>query len=180
MGAERGGLHEEALSAQSAVHLIGRHLQVLLALFPGLGVGVVPGFLGALQQVDGTHHVALDENFRVLDGAVNMALSGKVDDVIEIVLCKQALDQLLVADVALHKDMAGVALNVLQVLEVAGVGQLVKVDQQDLGVLLEHIMHKVGTNKTGAAGDKIFFHNMIFLSVLFIFSSLALSATFGD
>ena len=87
-----------------------------------------------------------------------MALSGKVDDVIEIVLCKQALDQLLVADVALHKDMAGVALNVLQVLEVAGVGQLVEVDQQDLGVLLEHIMHKVGTDKTGAAGDKIFFH----------------------
>ena len=87
-----------------------------------------------------------------------MALSGKVDDVIEIVLCKQALDQLLVADVALHEDMAGVALNVLQVLEVAGVGQLVEVDQQDLGVLLEHIMHKVGTDKTGAAGDKIFFH----------------------
>ena len=92
-----------------------------------------------------------------------MALSGKVDDVIEIVLCKQALDQLLVADVALHEDVAGVALNVLQVLEVAGVGQLVEVDQQDLGVLLEHIMHKVGTDKTGAAGDKIFFHNKIFL-----------------
>ena len=109
-----------------------------------------------------------------------MALSGKVDDVIEIVLCKQALDQLLVADVALHKDVAGVALNVLQVLEVAGVGQLVEVDQQDLRVLLEHIMHKVGTNKTGAAGDKIFFHNKIFLSVLFIFSSLALSVTFSD
>ena len=156
-----GGLHKEAVRTQCAVHLIGGHLQVLLALFPGLGLSVVPGFLGALQQVDGTHHVALDENFRVLDGAVNVALRGKVDDVIEIVLCKQALDQLLVADVALHEDVAGVALNVLQVLEVAGVGQLVEVDQQDLGVFLEHIMHKVGTDKTGAAGDKIFFHKSL-------------------
>ena len=76
--------------------------------------------------------------------------------------------------------MAGITLHVLQVFQVAGVGQLIQVNQQDLRVLFEHIMHKVGTNKTGAAGDKIFFHNMIFLSVLFIFSSLALSVTFGD
>ena len=180
MGAERGGLHEEALGTQSAVDLIGGHLQILLALFPSLGVGVVPSLLGALQQVDGAHHVALDEDLGVLDGAVNMALGGEVDDIVEIVLCKQALDQLLVADVALHKDVAGVALNVLQVLKVAGIGQLVEVDQQNFRVLLEHIMHEVGTDKTGTAGDKIFFHNDIFLSVLFFFSGLALSVTFGD
>lgn len=62
-----------------------------------------------------------------------MALGGEVDDIVEIVLCEQALDQLLVADVALHKDVAGVALNVLQVLKVAGIGQLVEVDQQFQG-----------------------------------------------
>ena len=173
MGAERGGLHEEALGTQSAVDLIGGHLQILLALFPSLGVGVVPSLLGTLQQVDGAHHVALDENFGVLDGAVNMALGGEVDDIVEIVLCEQALDQLLVADVALHKDVAGVALNVLQVLKIAGIGQLVEVDQQNFRVLLEHIMHEVGTDKTGTAGDKIFFHNQIFLLNLSFHSVVA-------
>ena len=71
-----------------------------------------------------------------------MALSGKVDDIIEIVLCKQALHQLLVADVALHEHMAGVALHVLQVFQIARVGQLIQIDQQDLRVFLEHIVHK--------------------------------------
>ena len=148
VGAQRGGLHEEALGTQSAVDLIGGDLQVLLAFLPGLGIGIVPGFLSALQQVHGAHDVALDKDLRVLDGAVHMALSGKVDDIIEIVLCKQALHQLLVADV-------------LQVLQIAGIGQLIQVDQQDLGVLLEHIVNKVGADKTGAAGDQIFFHRFI-------------------
>ena len=158
VGAQRGGLHEEALGTQSAVDLIGGHLQVLLALFPSLGIGIIPCFLGALQQVDRAHHVALHKNFGVLDGAVHMALGGKVDDVIEIVLCEQALDQLLVADIALHEHMAGVALHILQVFQIARVGQLIQIDQQDLRVFFEHIVHKVGTDKTGTAGDKIFFH----------------------
>ena len=107
MGTQRGGLHEEALGTQSAIDLVGRDLQVLLALFPGLGLGVIPGLLGALQQVHRAHDVALDKDLRVLDGAVHVALGGKVDDVIEIVLCEQALDQLLIADIALHEDVAG-------------------------------------------------------------------------
>ena len=161
VGAQRSGLHKVAVGTQGTIHLIGGHLQVLLALFPGLGVGIVPGFLGALQQVDGAHHVALHKDLRILDGAVHMALGGKVDDVVEIVLLEQALHQFLVADVALHEHMAGVTLHVLQVFQVAGVGQLIQVDQQDLRVFLEHIMHKVGTNKTGAAGDQIGFHKFI-------------------
>ena len=169
MGAQGRGLHKEAVRTQSAVHLIGGHLQVLLALFPGLGIGVVPCLLGALQQVDGAHHVALHKNFGVLDGAVHMALGGKVDDVVEIVLCKQALHQLLVADIALHEHMAGVALHVLQVFQIACVGQLIQIDQQDLRVFFEHIVHKVGTDKTGAAGDQIGFHRSVSLFIYLLF-----------
>ena len=168
VGAQRGGLHEEALGTQSAVDLIGGDLQVLLAFLPGLGIGIVPGFLGTLQQVHGAHDVALDKDLGVLDGTVHMALGRKVDDVIEIILCEQALHQLLIADIALHKDMAGVALDVLQVFQIARIGQLIQVDQQDLRVLLEHIMHKVRANKAGAAGDQIFFHSLILSSKQFV------------
>ena len=165
MGAQRGGLHEEALGTQSAVDFIGGDLQVLLAFLPGLGIGIVPGFLCTLQQVHGAHDVALDKDLGVLDGAVHMALSSKVDDIIEIVLCKQALHQLLVADVALHEHMAGVALHVLQVFQIARIGQLIQIDQQDLRVFFEHIVHKVGTDKTGAAGDQIGFHRSVSLFI---------------
>ena len=158
VGAQRGGLHEVALGTQSAVDLIGGDLQILLAFLPGLGISIVPGFLGTLQQVHGAHDVALDKDLGVLDGTVHMALSGKVDDIIEIVLCKQAFHQLLVADVALHEHMAGVALHVLQVLQIAGIGQLIQVDQADILVFFQHIVDKVGANKTGTAGNKISFH----------------------
>ena len=177
VGAQRGGLHEEALGTQSAVDLIGGDLQVLLAFLPGLGISIVPGFLCALQQVHGAHDIALDKDLGVLDGTVHMALSGKVDDIIEVVLCKQALHQLLVADVALHEHMAGVALHILQVLQIARVGQLIQVDQQDLGVLLEHIVDKVGADKTGAAGDQIFFHKV--LSSLYFYHSQVLRNCFS-
>ena len=170
MGAQRSGLHKEAVRTQSAVHLIGGHLQVLLALFPSLGIGVVPCLLGALQQVDGAHHVALHKDLGILDGAVHMALGGKVDDVVEIVLCKQALHQLLIADIALHEHMAGVALHVLQVFQIACVGQLIQIDQQDLRVFFEHIVHKVGTDKTGAAGDQIGFHRSVFPFIYLLLS----------
>ena len=54
-----------------------------------------------------------------------MAFGCKVDDIIRIVLGDQVGDERFVADVALHKDVAGVILDVLQVLKVAGIGQLV-------------------------------------------------------
>ena len=64
-----------------------------------------------------------------------MALGGKVDDVIEVIFLEQPFDQFLVADIALHKDVARVALDALQVFQVAGIGQLVQVDQQDVVML---------------------------------------------
>ena len=38
---------------------------------------------------------------------------------------------------------------------------LFQVDQPERRGFLEHIMHKVGTDKTGAAGDQIGFHKFI-------------------
>ena len=160
VGAQRGGFHEVTFGTQGAVDFVGRDLQILLALFPGLGGGVIPGVLAALQQVHGAQHVALDEDLGVLDAAVNVALGGKVDDIIGVILGDQVGDQGLVADVALHEDVAGVALDVLQVLQVAGVGQLVQIDEADVLVLLQHVMHKVGADETGTAGNKIGFHNL--------------------
>ena len=52
-----------------------------------------------------------------------------------------------------HEGVAGVVLDVAQVLEVAGVGELVEVDDLDVVVLGEHVAHEVGADEAGAAGD---------------------------
>ena len=43
--------HKVAVRTQGAVHLIGGHLQVLLALFPSLGIGINRNDFVALIQL---------------------------------------------------------------------------------------------------------------------------------
>ena len=70
----------------------------------------------------------------------------------------QVSDKSLIADIALDEDMAGIVLDIFQVFQVAGIGQLIQVDQADILVFFQHIVDKVGANKTGTAGNKISFH----------------------
>ena len=156
--AQRGRFHKVAFGAQGTVYFIGGNLQVLFAFLPGLGVGIVPGILAALQQVNGAQNIGLNKNFRVADAAVNVALGSKVDDVIRVIFGDQVSDKSLIADIALNKDMAGIVLDIFQVFQVAGIGQLIQVDQADILVFFQHIVDKVGANKTGTAGNKISFH----------------------
>ena len=158
VGAEGRGFHKESFRTQSTIDLVGGHLEVLLARFPSLGLGVVPGLLGPLQEVHGAHDVGLDEDFRVGNGPVHVALSREVYDIVKVILLEQGRYQFLVADVALDEDVARVALHAFEVLQVARVGQLVQVDQENVVVLFQHVVDEVGANEAGAAGDQIFFH----------------------
>src|SRR5699024_276058 len=94
-----------------------------------------------------------------------VAFRRKVDHIVGIILFHQAGDQFTVADVALHKDVAGIAFNVLEVFQVAGIGQLVQVDDADVLMLFQHIVHKVGTDETGTAGGKISLHSLFSIPV---------------
>ncbi len=59
-----------------------------------------------------------------------------------------------VADVGAHEHVPGVALQVAQVLEVAGVGQDVDVDDQVVRAGAPHQANVGGADESGAAGDK--------------------------
>ena len=82
-----------------------------------------------------------------------MALGSKVDDVVGVILGNQVGDQRLVADIALHKDVAGVVLDVLQILQVAGVGQLVQDGNMYARVVVHHVVHEVAADEAAAARD---------------------------
>ena len=112
---------------------------------------------GGFQQAQRADHIGLDEVFGPVDGAVHMRLGGKVDDGAGLVLGQQLGNQIKVADIALHKSVAGIALQRGQVFKVARVGEFVEVDD---GLVLqgvggrEPVQHKVGANETRAAGDQ--------------------------
>ena len=153
--AQRRRFGEIALGAKAAVHFIGGNLHIF---FPRRPLAVLlPCILGALQKVHRAQHVRLYKNFGVRDAAVHMALGGKVDDAIEIILQKQLFHQGPVADIALHKHMAAVALYPLQVFQIARIGELIQVHQQDFVIFFQHVIHEVRANEPRAACDEIFF-----------------------
>ena len=85
-----------------------------------------------------------------------MALGGEVDDRLDAVLAQQRRDHLAVADVGAHEDVAAIALQVAQVLQVAGVGEGVDVDQQVVGPAPAHQPRETGADEAGPAGDSFY------------------------
>ena len=79
-----------------------------------------------------------------------MRFGREVDDGTGLVLGQQAFEQGGVANVALHEDVAGVALHAIEVVQVASVGELVEVDHGLVAVGYP-VKHEVGANEAGAA-----------------------------
>jgi len=103
--------------------------------------------------VEGTDDVGLDEVAGAVNGAVDVALGRKIDHGARLVLEQQGGHQRRVAKIAFYKDMAIVTVQRGQVLQIAGVGEFVEVDDQ-LIRLGQPVEHKIAANKTGAAGDE--------------------------
>ena len=82
-----------------------------------------------------------------------MAFGSEVQDGPGLVLRQQAGDQPGVPNITLHKDMPRVAVQRCQRFQVAGIGQLVEVDDRLVG-LSQPVEDKVGTDEAGSAGDK--------------------------
>ena len=82
-----------------------------------------------------------------------MGLGRKVDDRTRAVLRQQAIQQRAVADVALHKDVARIAAQAVEVVQVARVGQLVEVHDR-FALAGKPVEHEIGTNEAGATSDE--------------------------
>ena len=136
---------------QGAIDLIGGDVVEALA-FPLLGEGL-PVELRGLQEGEGAHHVGLCEGEGVLDGAVHMALGGEMDDAVDMLVLHQLVNALEVADVHLDELVVGLALDILEVGEVTGIGEFVDVDDVVFGVLVYEQPYHMAANESGSAGD---------------------------
>ena len=78
---------------QIAVHLIGRHLMIPCdTVFPA-----------GIHQHRSTEDIRIEEHLGVLDRAVNMALSRKIDHYIGLLLLEKLIYRLAVGDIFLHE-----------------------------------------------------------------------------
>ena len=165
VGAQRCGLREESLSAQGAIHLVGRHLVVTLAGLPrGIALRVLardPRLARRVHEVLRAQDVYAQEELRVFYRTVHVALSREVDHEVDVVVSEEAVHELAVAYVALHEEATLVVDVVLDGAQVAGVSQ--GVDNDDLNVvvdvfLVQQVLDEVGAYKARGSGDEICFH----------------------
>ena len=103
-----------------------------------------------LEQAEGALDVGAEERLRIGDGVVVVGLCGVVHD--RVVAGDQPIEQPGVADVA-HDELHAVVRQARDVLGVAGVGQLVQDGHVHVGVVVDHVVHKVAADEAAAARD---------------------------
>lgn len=80
------------------------------------------------EEGKGSTDIGFEEEFGVRDAAVDMAFSGAVDDGVYVVFFAEGLDEGLAPDVTLDKVVAGVMGDLGEVVDIAGVGEDIEID----------------------------------------------------
>lgn len=82
-----------------------------------------------------------------------MGFRRKVHHNIRMLLFKEAIYGIPIADIHLHKAEIRLIHHRCQGRQISRVGQLVQTDDTIIRILLHHVKYKIRTNKSGAAGD---------------------------
>jgi len=176
VGLQRRFFGEVAGFAERAIDFVGRNLVIAHALAP-FGVAVLvfahdPRAAGGIEQVLRAQNVGLQEELRVFDGAVHMALGGEVHHDVDVVFLEKFVGQRAVADVAFHEEAALLVDVGGNGAKVAGVGERVEHHDAHIVVVLQQIFHVVCANEAGAARHEISFHSSVCLSLCFALAKI--------
>ncbi len=136
---------------QGTIHFVGTDVVEAFA-FVALRQAL-PIELGSLEEREGAHDVGLSEGEGVLDAAVHVALSGKVDNAVDMLALHEGVDGVKIANVGTDEGVVGLILDVLQVGEVAGVCQFVDIDDVILGVFVHEKTDDVAADEARSASD---------------------------
>ena len=105
---------------------------------------VLPGRFGRVEKIECPEDICLDEYIRILNAAVHVALRRKMYDAVDVIRLKDLHHLLSVAYVSLDKDIMRIVFKVFQVLKIAGISQLVNINDPDItAVLVKHIVNIV-------------------------------------
>ena len=99
------------------------------------------------------HDIRFQENRRILNRPIDMRFRRKIDDHIRMLLFKQPIHRVAVTDISLDKTEIILLHNRCQRRQIPSIRQLIQTNHPVLRVLLQHMKHKVRSNKPGTAGD---------------------------
>src|SRR5215469_16170174 len=110
---------------------------------------------GGFEEALGAENVGTQEGSAVFDAAIDMGFGGEVYERIRTE-AKGFLDRLRVSDVARHEAVAGIFGDVGEAFRIAGVGQLVKVDDFGIAARVEQEPDEIRTDEASTTGDEDF------------------------
>ena len=119
---------------------------------PGGGLAL-PIELGGLKERKGTHDIGAGKGEGILDATVYMTLGSKVDDAIDLLILHELIEGFVVADIHLDELIVGASLDILQIGEVTGIGELIEIDNLIFGILVDEQTYNMTPYKSGTAGD---------------------------
>src|SRR5687768_2354046 len=118
---------------KGTINLIGGNVEEAKILFC-ISFQAVPIAARGFQEPEGTHNVGLNKLFRAVNGAVNMALSGKIDDRTRPIAAKQVSYKSRVTDITLYENVALIFGHCVEVLQVTRVGKYIEVHNRFIRV----------------------------------------------
>ena len=131
------------VQGQIAINFIRRYLMIPLNTVLAAGI----------HEHSRPHDIRFQENRRILNRPVDMRFRRKIDDYIRMLLFKQPINCIAVADISLDKTEIILVHNRCQRRQIPGIRQLIQTNNPFLRVLLQHMKHKIRPNETGTAGD---------------------------
>ena len=123
----------------------------------GVGLDVVillPAEAGSLKEGEGAEDVGAGKGERILDRAVNVGFGCKVYDAIHLLLLHQLIYGLEITDIHTDESVVGSVFDVTQIGKIAGVGELIYIDDAVVGVFVDKESDYVAAYEAGSAGDE--------------------------
>ena len=82
-----------------------------------------------------------------------MALGCQMNNACDMLLLHEGIDGIEVADIRAHKAVVGFVLYILEVSQIAGISELIHIDNAVVGVLVHEQTNNVTSDESGSAGD---------------------------
>ena len=150
-GAERRLYAFRVIHSKGSIDLIGRDMVEHLALIALRKT--LPIQFGGLKQAQGPHYISPREGERVFYAPVNVGLSGKVDNPVDLLVLHQFIEAFEVAYVHLDKLVVRLVLYVLEIGKIACVSELVNIDNPVVRILVHEEPYYVRADKACPSGD---------------------------
>lgn len=111
-------------------------------------------FAAGIHERRRAEDVGLQEDARILNGAIDVAFGRKVDDDIGVLLFKETEYPLSVADIQLNEAEIGLLHDACKRRKIARISEFIEADDAVIGMRLQHIKDEVAADEPRSACNK--------------------------